>query len=90
MTLYPAYFYSGRVATYCHRRSGNDDRAPVRPDGKSERHVEGITAEKKQVHIVEQLARNNEVIAIQLQETHCTDPDSIAIAHNVGTRSKKN
>ena len=88
MTLYPAYLYSGggwqltviegQVTTTAHQ---------LGPMVKVT--VEGITAEKKQVHVVEQLARNNEVIAIQLQETHCTDPDSIAIARNVGTRSKK-
>ena len=40
--------------------------------------VEGFTAAKKQV--VEQLARNNNAIAILLQETHCTNPDFLAIA----------
>ena len=40
--------------------------------------VEGFTAAKKQV--VEQLARNNKVIAILLQETHCNNPDFLAIA----------
>ncbi len=40
--------------------------------------VEGFTAAKKQV--VEQLARNNNAIAILLQETHCANPDSLAIA----------
>ena len=40
--------------------------------------VEGFTTAKKQV--VEQLAHNNKVIAILLQETHCTNPDFLAIA----------
>ena len=40
--------------------------------------VEGFTAAKKQV--VEQLAHNNKVIAILLQETQCTNPDFLAIA----------
>ncbi len=35
--------------------------------------VEGFTADKKQV--VEQLACNNNAIAILLEETHCTNPD---------------
>ena len=40
--------------------------------------VEGFTAAKKQV--MDQLARNNKVIAILLQEPHCTNPDFLAIA----------
>ena len=40
--------------------------------------VRGFTAAKKQV--VEQLALNNKIIAILLQETHCTNPDFLAIA----------
>ena len=40
--------------------------------------VEGFTADKKQV--VEQLACNNNAIAILLEETHCTNPDFLAIA----------
>ena len=40
--------------------------------------VEGVNADKQQV--VEQLARNNKLIAFRLQVTHCTNPDVIAIA----------
>ena len=76
MTLTPlsALF---RAGGNCHRRAGNDDRAPGRPD---------FITECRRIHccqetsIVEQLAHNNKVIAILLQETHCTNLYFLAIA----------
>ena len=40
----------------------------------------GTTTAHQQKQVVEQLAHNNKVIAILLQETHCTNPDFLAIA----------